>query len=90
MNPQRGVSQLLTATVAIISDLDDPRLPALARELLVLQVEHLHQIEARITALDGRLVRQAREDEACRRQAGSGGRMARRPTTAPSAPSGST
>ena len=39
----------------------------MARELLVLQVEHLRQIEARITALDGRLVRQAREDEACRR-----------------------
>ena len=43
------------------------RLPALARELLVLQVEHLRQIEARIAALDGRLVRQAREDDACRR-----------------------
>ena len=39
----------------------------MARELLVLQVEHLDQIEARITALDGRLVRQAREDEAGRR-----------------------
>lgn len=62
---QRGGG--LKDLVAIISDLDDPRLPALARDLLVLQVEHLHQIEARITALDGRLVRQAREDEACRR-----------------------
>ena len=62
---QRGAG--LKDLVAIISDLDDPRLPALARELLVLQVEHLRQIEARITALDGRLVRQAREDEACRR-----------------------
>ena len=62
---QRGLG--LKDLLAIISDLDDARLPALARELLVLQVEHLRPIEARITALDGRLVRQAREDEACRR-----------------------
>jgi transposase len=53
--------------IAIVSDFDDPRLPPLARELLVVQVEHLRQIEARITALDARLVRQARDDEACRR-----------------------
>jgi transposase len=57
----------LKALIAIIADGDDVRLPALARELLVLQVEHLRQIEARIAALDGRLVRQAREDDACRR-----------------------
>jgi transposase len=43
------------------------RLPAVARELLVLQLEHLRQIEARIAALDGRLVQQAREDDASRR-----------------------
>ena len=57
----------LKALIAIIADGDDVRLPALARELLVLQLEHLRQIEARIAALDGRLVRQAREDDACRR-----------------------
>jgi transposase len=57
----------LKALIAIIADGDDVRLPAVARELLVLQVEHLRQIEARIAALDGRLVRQARDDEACRR-----------------------
>jgi transposase len=57
----------LQALVAIIVDDDDVRLPAMARELLVLQLEHLRQIEARIAALDGRLVRQAREDDACRR-----------------------
>ena len=56
-----GMKELL----AIISDLDDGRLPAIARELLVLQVEHLRAIEARIADLDGRLLRQAREDEAC-------------------------
>jgi transposase len=57
----------LKALIAIIGDSDDVRLPALARELLALQLEHLRQIEARIAALDGRLVRQAREDDACRR-----------------------
>ena len=43
----------LTALIAVIADGDDARLPALARELLVLQVEHLRQIEARVAALDG-------------------------------------
>ena len=57
----------LKALIAIIADGDDVRLPAMARELLVLQLEHLRQIEARIAALDGRLVWQARDDEACRR-----------------------
>jgi transposase len=42
----------LTALIASIADGDDVRLPAMARELLVLQVEHLRQIEARIAALD--------------------------------------
>jgi transposase len=57
----------LKALIAIIGDSADVRLPALARELLALQLEHLRQIEARIAALDGRLVRQARENDACRR-----------------------
>jgi transposase len=50
--------------IAIISDVDDARLPPMARELLVLQVEHLRAIETRIADLDGRLQRQARSDEA--------------------------
>jgi transposase len=62
---QRGAG--LKALIAIIADGDDARLAAPARELLMLQVEHLRAIEARIAALDGRLVRQARDDEACRR-----------------------
>jgi transposase len=57
----------LKTLIAIIADDDDVRLPAMARALLVLQLEHLRQIEARIAALDGRLVRQARDDDACRR-----------------------
>jgi transposase len=60
-----GMKELL----AIISDLDDARLPPLAREFLVLQVEHLRAIETRIGELDERLQRQARSDEAARRLA---------------------
>ncbi|MGE3744074.1 MAG: IS110 family transposase [Geminicoccaceae bacterium] len=41
----------------------------LARELLVLQVEHLRAIETRLAELDRRLLRQAREEEACKRLA---------------------
>jgi transposase len=58
-----GMKELL----AIISDLDDPRLPPMARELLVLQVEHLRAIETRIAEFDERLQRQARSDEAAKR-----------------------
>jgi transposase len=58
-----GMKELL----AIISDLDDPRVPPMARELLVLQVEHLRAIETRIAELDERLQHQARSDEAAKR-----------------------
>jgi hypothetical protein len=57
----------LETLLAIIADDDDERLPALARAFLVLQLEHVRQIEARIAALDGGVVRQAREDDTCRR-----------------------
>ncbi len=66
---QGGFEELLT----VIADADDPRLPPLARELLRLQVEHLRAIEGRIADLDARLVRQAREDDACRRLTGAPG-----------------
>jgi transposase len=46
----------LKVLITIISDGDDARLPTLARQLLVLQVQHLRQVEAQIAALDGRLV----------------------------------
>jgi transposase len=58
-----GMKELL----AIISDFDDARLPPMARELLVLQAEHLRAIETRIAELDERLQHQARGDEAARR-----------------------
>ncbi len=68
---QRGAG--LKDLLAIVSDLDDGRLPPLARELLVEQAEHLRAIEARIAGLDGRLVQQARDNEACRRLTGAPG-----------------
>ena len=58
-----GMKELL----AIISDVDDARLPSMARELLVVQVEHLRAIEGRVADLDGRLQHQARHDEAAGR-----------------------
>jgi transposase len=58
-----GMKELL----AIISDVDDACLSSMARELLALQVEHLRAIERRIAELDGRLLQQARDDEAARR-----------------------
>ena len=58
-----GMKELL----AIISDVDDERLPAMARELLVLQVEHFRAIETRIADLDQRLQLQARNTAAATR-----------------------
>jgi hypothetical protein len=49
-----GLKDLLT----VVSDVDNRRLPSLARELLALQVEYLRAIEARIAMVDGRLTRQ--------------------------------
>jgi transposase len=58
-----GMKELL----AIISDVDDARLPPMARELLVLQVEHLRAIETKIADLDQRLLQQAHNHEVARR-----------------------
>ena len=65
---QRGAG--MKELLAIISDVDDGRLPSLARELLVLQVEHLRAIEAKLAELDRQVLHQARSDEAARRLAG--------------------
>jgi transposase len=53
----RGLAELAT----IIAEIDDARLPAVARELLAAQLEHLRTIEARIDELDRRLRAQARD-----------------------------
>ena len=65
---QRGAG--MKELLAIISDVDDGRLPSLARELLVLQVEHLRAIKAKLAELDRQVLHQARSDEAARRLAG--------------------
>ncbi len=65
---QRGVG--MKELLAIISDVDDGRLPSLARELLVLQVEHLRAIESKLAELDRQVLHQARSDEAARRLTG--------------------
>jgi transposase len=54
----RGFAELAT----IIADMDDLRLPALARELLAAQMAHLRSLETRIDELDTRLHQQARSD----------------------------
>ena len=68
VSAQRGAG--MKELLAIISDVDDGRLPSLARELLVLQVEHLRAIEAKLAELDRQVLHQARSDEAARRLAG--------------------
>jgi transposase len=65
---QRGVG--MKELLAIISDVDDGRVPSLARELLVLQVEHLRAIESKLAELDRQVLYQARSDEAARRLTG--------------------
>jgi transposase len=57
-----GMKELL----AIIADLDD-RLPPLARELLVLAVAHLRNVEGKIAELDARVRSLARDHVTCRR-----------------------
>jgi transposase len=61
-----GLRELL----AVVADVEDRRLPPLARELLVALAEHLRALEERLAALDRRLVAMARDGGACERPAG--------------------
>src|SRR4051794_28605296 len=58
-----GLRELL----AVVADVEDRRLPPLARELLQVLVEHLRALEERTAALDRRLVAMARDGGACER-----------------------
>jgi transposase len=57
------VSQL----TAVVADLKDTRVPALARSVLQSLVDQLRDTERRVEELDARLAEQAREDEVCQR-----------------------
>jgi transposase len=57
------VSQL----TAVVADLEDTRVPALARSALQGLVDQLRDTERRVGELDARLAEQAKADEACQR-----------------------
>jgi transposase len=57
------VSQL----TAVVADLEDSRVPALARSALQGLVDQLRDTERRVEDLDARLAERAREDEVCQR-----------------------
>ena len=52
---------------AVVADLEDTRVPALARSVLQGLVDQLRDTERRVEDLDARLAEQAREDKACQR-----------------------
>src|SRR4051794_5947331 len=62
---RKGLRELL----AVVADVEDRRLPPLARELLQALAEHLRALEERLAALDRRLVQAARDGAACERLA---------------------
>jgi transposase len=62
---RRGLHELL----AVVADVEDRRLPPLARELLRVLAEHLRALEERLATLDRRLLEIARGDAACARLA---------------------
>ena len=51
----------------MLADLEDTRVPAVARGALQGLVDRLHDTERRVEELDARLVEQAREDAVCQR-----------------------
>jgi transposase len=59
---QAGVRQLL----AVLGEVEDDRIPPLAREVLAALAAHLHDLADKIAALDRRLVALTRTDPVCR------------------------
>ena len=57
-----GVRQLL----AVLGEVEDGRIPPLARELLQTLAAHLRELESKLAALDRRLVALTRTDPVCR------------------------
>jgi transposase len=62
---QAGLRQLL----ATLGELEEERIPPLAREILQTLAAHLRDLEAKIATLDRRLVALARSDPVCRQLA---------------------
>jgi transposase len=59
---QAGLRQLL----AVLGELEDGRMPPLARELLQLLVTQIRELDDKIAGLDRRLIALTRTDETCR------------------------
>lgn len=59
---QAGVRQLLV----VLGEVEDDRIPPLAREMLQILATHLRELETKIAGLDRRLVALARTDPVCR------------------------
>ena len=59
---QAGLRQLLEA----LGEVEDERIPPLARELLQLLVAQIRELEAKVAGLDRRLVAMTRTDETCK------------------------
>ncbi|MGH8742258.1 MAG: IS110 family transposase [Burkholderiales bacterium] len=59
---QAGVRQLL----AVLGEVEDHRIPPLAREVLQTLATHLRELESKLAALDRRLVALTRTDPVCR------------------------
>ena len=59
---QAGLRQLL----AVLGEVEDERIPPLAREVLQLLVAQIRELEAKIAGLDRRLVAMTRTDPICR------------------------
>jgi transposase len=62
----QGASKVSQLT-AVVADLEDTRVPALARSILQSLVDQLRDTERRVEDLDARLAEQAQADEVCQR-----------------------
>src|SRR4051794_19818433 len=62
----QGAGKIAQLT-AVVADLEDTRVPALARSVLQSLVDQLRDTERRVEELDARLAEQAREDKVCQR-----------------------
>jgi transposase len=62
----QGAGKIAQLT-AVVADLEDTRVPALARSVLQSLIDQLRDTERRVEELDARLAEQARENKVCQR-----------------------